>query len=128
MPHPRFPHRLLIQTPSPATLDPVSRNQIPGAAVAVAARGYLAQRPTTQLASSVDLSAEQDTSIALFDLLVPTGTVLTDASTVTDLDGAVAAPGAVFRVEGTPADRYSLVRRRSVYRAATVRLVSDMQE
>jgi hypothetical protein len=81
-----------------------------------------------QLAAAAELNATQDTVISLATILIPPGTVLTADSTVEDVDGAVnGQPGAVYRVEGQPADRYSGIGRMIVFRAAALRLVSDMQ-
>jgi hypothetical protein len=125
---PQYPHPVRITTPGPPTTDPVSGNQTPGSATTVATTAWLAQKPVGVLAAAAELNAIQDTVISLATILVPPGTVLTADSTVVDVAGAVSGqPGARYGVEGQPADRYSGVGRRVVFRAAALRLVSDLQ-
>lgn len=130
MPH--YPHRVRISTPEPPTdppaVDPVTGNEVPGTPVVVETRAWMAQRPVAVLASAAELNATQDTVISLATILVPPGTALTADSTVVDVDGVVnGQPAALYRVEGQPADRYSGVRQQIVFRAAALRLVSDLQ-
>lgn len=125
---PSYPHRVRISTPAASTEDPATGNQTPGTPVTVEATAWIAQRPTAVLAAAAELNATQDTVISLATILVPPGTVLSATSTVVDVDGVVnGQPGAVYRVEGQPADRYSGVARKIVFRAAALRLISDLQ-
>lgn len=129
---PQYPHRVRISTPpastKPPTVDPVTGNETPGTPVTVTGMAWLAQRPTGVLAAAAELNASQNTTISLATILVPAGTVLTKDSTVEDVDGVVNGEvGAKYVVEGKPANRYSGARREIVFRAAALRLVSDMQ-
>lgn len=125
---PQYPHPVLISTPGTPTTDPVTGNETPGTPATVPTSAWLAQRPVAVLASAAELNASQDTVISLATILVPPGTVLTSDSTVEDVGGAVnGQPGALYRVEGQPADRYSGTSRTVVFRAAALRLVSDIQ-
>lgn len=63
--------------------------------------------------------ATQNTTISLWTLLVPPGTVLTSASTFTD------EAGRKYVVVGQPADRPDFPPYQ--FRAAPARLISDMQ-
>lgn len=125
---PQYPHPVRISTPGTPTVDPVTGNQTPGTPVTATTSAWLAQRPVGVLAAAAELNATQDTVISLATILIPPDTVLTADSTVEDVDGAVnGQPGAVYRVEGQPADRYSGKSRTIVFRAAALRLVSDLQ-
>lgn len=129
---PQYPHRVRITTPGPQTVpptvDPVTGNEQPPEPVTRSAMAWLAQRPTGVLAAAAELNAGQNTTISLATILVPPDTVLTKDSTVEDVDGVVGGePGAVYVVEGKPADRYSGSRRQKVFRAAALRLISDLQ-
>lgn len=62
--------------------------------------------------------ASQNTTISLWTLLVPAGTVLTSASTFTDESGRK------YSIVGQPADRPD---HQPQFRAAAARLISDMQ-
>lgn len=126
---PQYPHPVRISTPGTSTTDPVTGNQVAGPMTTVTTRAWLAQKPVGVLAAAAELNAGQDTVISLATILVPPGTVLTADSTVVDVAGAVnGQPGVLYRVEGQPADRYSGAGRRIVFRAAALRLISDMQE
>jgi hypothetical protein len=121
-----------ITTPSeqssPPTVDPVTGNEQTPEPVTVATTAWLAQRPVGVLAAAAELNASQDTVISLATILVRPTERLTVDSTVVDVDGAVnGQPEALYRVEGQPADRCSGVGRKTVFRAAALRLVSDLQ-
>lgn len=126
---PQFPHRARITTPgSTPTVDPTTGNETPAAPTTRETWAWMAQRPTGVLAAAAELNTAQDTVISLATILVAPDEPLTADSTVEDVDGVVnGQPGAVYRVEGQPADRYSGQRRRIVFRAAAMRLVSDLQ-
>jgi hypothetical protein len=125
---PQYPHRVRISTPTASTTDPVSGNETPGPVTTVTTAAWLAQRPTGVLAAAAELNAGQNTTISLATILVGPSTVLTKDSTVEDVDGVVGGEaGAKYVVEGKPANRYSGVSRRVVFRAAALRLVSDLQ-
>ena len=127
MPGPRFPHRVVISTPGPPRVDPVTRNLLPGTPTTVATKAYLAQNPVAEVTGGSELAVEQHTTLSRYTLLLPAGTTLTADSTVTDVDGAVDAPGLTYAVTGRPATRTSLRQRRKVYVAATLKLISDLQ-
>ncbi len=125
---PQFPHPVRISTPGAPTEDPVTGNQTPGPVTTVATTAWLAQRPVGVLAAAAELNASQDTVISLATMLVRPGTHLTADSTVEDVSGVVnGTPGAVYQVEGQPADRYSGAGKQIVFRAAALRLISDLQ-
>lgn len=129
---PQYPHAVKITTPaaptSPPATDPVTGNQLPTASVTVALQANLAQKPVAVLGSGTELAANQRTTISSATMLVPAGTVLTDQSTVEDVDGAVnGIPGSKWRVEGRPANRSSRLGQRQSFRAASLRLISDLQ-
>lgn len=129
---PQFPHRVNISTPGeqtvPPTVDPETGNEVTPPPVTRPGMAWLAQRPTGVLAAAAELNGTQNTTISLATILVPVGTILTKDSTVEDVDGVVGGePGAKYVVEGKPADRYSGVRHQTVFRAAALRLVSDLQ-
>jgi hypothetical protein len=83
----------------------------------VAAR--LSQRPVAEVGSQGEQLAQQNTTTSSWTLLVPAGTVLTERSTVLD------SAGRTFQVDGEVADRPKI---RPQFRAAAVRLISDLQE
>lgn len=129
---PQYPHRVRITTPGPQTVpptvDPETGNEVTPPPVTREETAWMAQRPTGVLAAAAELNAGQNTTISLATILVPPGTVLTKDSTVEDVDGVVGGePGATYVVEGKPADRYSGARRQIVFRAAALRLISDLQ-
>lgn len=130
MPH--YPHRVRITTPAPQTdpptVDPVTGNEVTPDPVTRSGMAWMAQRPTGVLAAAAELNAGQNTTISLATMLVDAATVLTEDSTVEDVDGVVNGQvGAKYVVEGKPANRYSGVRQEIVFRAAALRLVSDLQ-
>lgn len=127
MPGPKFPHRVVIKTPGPPRIDPVTGNELPGTPTTVGTSAYLAQRPVAEVSGSSELAAQQDTTLSDYTILVPPGTVLTSKSVVTDVDGVLDDPGLTYQVSGRPAQRTSLLRHRVVYRAATLKLISDLQ-
>jgi hypothetical protein len=128
MPGPKLVYPVLISTPGQSTVDPDTGLETTPATLTVATKAHLSQKPVGELASAVEQLAGQTTVIALYTILVGPNEVLTAASTVVDLSGAIAEAGSVFQVEGQPADRRSLVQRnKKIFRAASMRLISDMQ-
>lgn len=127
MPGPKFPHRVVITTPGVPTIDPVTGNELPGTPTVVETTAYLAQRPVAEVAGSSELKAQQHTTVSSYTMLARPGTVLTDDSDVTDVDGVLDAPGLRYAVGGRPATRNSLLHRKTVYRAASLKLISDLQ-
>lgn len=129
---PQYPHPVRITTPalqtSPPATDPVTGNELPTPATTVALQANLAQKPVAVLGSGTELAATQRTTISSATMLVPADTVLTDQSIVEDVDGAVnGLPGSKWRVEGRPANRPSQLGQRHSFRAASLRLISDLQ-
>ena len=118
---PRFPRTVTVRTPGPETTDPYSGNTVPGAMTETVTKAYLSQQSTTVLSAAVELSAQQNTTIATFTLIVPREVELTAGSEVSDEDGRV------YRVNGPPADRRGLGRR-VLFRAASLHLISDLQD
>jgi hypothetical protein len=115
---PKMRQPVTITTPGGVVVDPVTGNEGPSAPTTVQTRAYLAAKPVGDVGSQIELLASQDTTISLWTILVPTGTVLTSASTVIDESGNQ------FQVVGDPADRPSS---RPQFRAAALRLISDLQ-
>ncbi len=116
---PNLPSRVTIETPGPLTPDPVTGNERPGPSTfqyEVPAR--LSQAPVANVGGQVELLVNQQTTVSMWTVLVPKGTVLTSSSIVTDEQGRK------FRVEGAVADRPA---HRPTFRAAAARLISDMQ-
>jgi hypothetical protein len=66
----------------------------------------------------MEMKSTQDTTISLWTLLVPITVAITSDSTVTD------EAGNRFAVTGRPASRPD---HRPIFRAAALRLISDMQ-
>lgn len=81
-------------------------------------RARISQSPVANVGSQVELLATQHTVISFWTVIVPAGTVMTSQSTVTDEDGRK------FAVTGDVADRPN---HRPQFRAAAMRLISDMQ-
>lgn len=81
-------------------------------------KAWLSQRQISHVGAQIELLAEQNTSISLWTILVPAGTVLTPASTVVDQGGFK------YEVVGQPVDRPD---HRPIFRAAALRRISDMQ-
>lgn len=127
MPGPKFPYPVEIRTPGATTVDPATGLEQTTPATVVRTTAYLAQKPVGELASAVEHMAGQTTVISLYDCLVRPDEVLTAQSTVVDLGGAISPAGSEFVVEGQPADRRSLRQRKTIFRAASLRLISDMQ-
>lgn len=115
---PRMSDRVVVSTPGPANVNPETGNPTPGPVTAVSTKAYLSQRPVADVGSQVELLATQHTTITLWTLIVPKGTLLTSESWVTD------SAGSRYAVVGVPADR---PKRRPRFRAAALRLISDMQ-
>lgn len=116
---PQMPQRVTITTPLPPTLDPATGLETfppPHLASGVPAR--LSQAPVANVGGQTELLANQNTTISLWTILVPAGTVLTELSTVVD------EAGKTFQVVGNVADRPHY---RPQFRAAAARLISDMQ-
>lgn len=115
---PSFPHKVTVSTPGAPRVDPTTHNHLPGMPTVVQTRAYLAARPVTELRSQFELTAQQDTTVSQFDLLLPAGTVLTSASEVVD------EAGLKYLVSGKPVTR---PHRNPRFVAASLRLVSDLQ-
>lgn len=115
---PSFPHQVTIKTPGSPRTDPVTRNQIPGAATTATSRAYLAARPVSELRAQFEVAAEQSTTVGMYDLMLPPGTVLTTDSIIRD------EAGMSYVVSGRPVSR---PHRNPRYVAASVRLISDLQ-
>lgn len=118
MPRPRMQHLVTIETPGSPYVDPETGNSRPGLPTTAQTRAYLSQRPVADIGSQIELLATQSTTVSLWTLLVPKGTVLTADSRVTDENGHR------FEVAGEPANRPT---HRPQFRAAALRLISDMQ-
>lgn len=116
---PRLTHRVRIVTPAPPVIDPATGLPTAPAPEDVVVPGRLSQAPIGNVSDSTELRARQDTTVSEWSLLVRAETVLTSASIVTDIDS-----GRRFQVVGEPADRPD---RRPRFRAAPLRLISDMQ-
>ena len=78
---------------------------------------WLSQRPVADTDNQIELIAKQNTTISLWTMLVPLGTTLSSSSSVEE-------GGVLYAVVGHPADRPD---HRPLFRAASLRLVSDMQ-
>lgn len=115
---PRFPSPVTIRTPAGFAVDPVSGNERPLPPIVEQTTAYLAQQPVGEASSQTEQLASQHTVISLWTLLVRPSTTLTSDSTVTDTSGRT------FQVVGQVADR---PHHRPTFRAAAVRLISDMQ-
>lgn len=115
---PKMPQQVTITTPPDPIIDPTTGLEIRPQSPPVTSPARLSQRPVAELGSQVELRANQDTTISLWTLLVPAETVLTSRSTITD------EAGRRFEVIGDPADRPN---HRPQFRAAALRLISDMQ-
>lgn len=119
MPRPKMQQLVTISTPGSGTVvDPETGNERPAAPTTAQVRAYLAEKPVADIGGQIELLVNQNTVISLWTLLVPKGTALTSASTVTD------EAGRRFEVVGQPADRPN---HRPEFRAAALRLISDMQ-
>lgn len=79
---------------------------------------HFAQRSTQNLGSAIESDV---VTVALADLLLPPGTVVSEKTEAVDTYGVVGSAGSVWRVEGRPAKRPG-------YLAAAARWISDMQE
>lgn len=117
---PRFPRTVTVRTPGPASVDPDTGNVVPGAPVEQTTRAYLSQQSVAVLSSYVEITGRQNTTIATYTLLVPPDVPLTSQSEVVDEGGQV------YRINGRAAERYSFGRR-VLFRAASMHLVSDLQ-
>lgn len=115
---PKLPQTVVITTPQDPTVDPATGLEVTPEPAVASVRARLSQKPVADLGSQVELLAEQNTTISLWTLLVPPGTGLTSRSTVVDQTGQR------YEVVGHPADRPN---HRPQFRAAALRLISDMQ-
>lgn len=115
---PKLPQMVVITTPQDPTVDPATGRETTPPPLVANVRARLSQKPVADLGSQVELLAEQNTTISLWTLLVPPGTVLTARSTVVDENAQR------YEVVGHPADRPN---HRPQFRAAALRLISDMQ-
>lgn len=116
---PPMPRTVTISTPGPSTVDPVTGNERPGTSTTATVPAWLSQRPVADVGSQIELLATQNTTISLWTLLVPVGTVLTSKSSFTDESGQR------YVVVGQPANRPDFPPHQ--FRAAAARLISDMQ-
>jgi hypothetical protein len=91
---------------------------LPGPAVTVTSPAYLAARPVTELRSQFELTAQQNTTVSQFDLLLPPGSPITSKTKVTDENGRD------YIVSGNPVSR---PHRNPQFMAASLRLISDLQ-
>jgi hypothetical protein len=81
-------------------------------------RAWLSERQAEHVGFQLEMKSMQDTTISLWTLLVPMSVALTSDSTVVD------EVGNKFVVTGRPASRPD---HRPIFRAAALRLISDMQ-
>jgi hypothetical protein len=81
-------------------------------------RAWLSERQAEHVGFQMEMRAVQDTTISLWTLLVPISVAITSGSTVVD------EYGNKFAVTGRPAERPN---HRPIFRAAALRLISDMQ-
>lgn len=117
---PKFPEKVTVTTPPAAAVDPVTGRESTAAPLVVPdVPARLSQRPVAEVGSQSERLAEQNTTSSSWTLLVPPGTVLTERSTVLD------SIGRTFQVNGAVADRPN---DKPQFRAAAVRLISDLQE
>lgn len=96
----------------------MTHNELPGAPTVLQTRAYLAARPVTELRSQFEVTAGQNTTVSMFDLLLPAGTPIQSNSSVTD------EAGLDYVVMGRPVSR---PHRNPVFVAASLRLISDLQ-
>lgn len=82
-------------------------------------RAWLAQRGVEHFGTQIELAAQQTTDVSLWSLLLPISVPITSESTVED------EAGHKFVVVGRPAERPYPARPQ--WRAASLRLISDMQ-
>jgi hypothetical protein len=119
---PRLPDKVTVRNPGTPTVSEDTGNQVPGEPVEYVTQAYISQRPVENLSSAIELTGLQATAISLWSILVPSAIPLRPDSKVID------ARGQVFEVEGNPATRFGMLgARRPIYKAAAMRLVSDMQ-
>lgn len=81
-------------------------------------KAWLSERQAEHVGFQMEMRSTQDTTISLWTLLVPMDVALTSDSTVID------EAGNKFVVTGRPAQRPD---HRPMFRAAALRLISDMQ-
>lgn len=115
---PKLPQTVTITTPQDPTVDPATGLETAPPPVVASVPARLSQKPVADLGSQIELLATQNTTISLWTLLVPPGTVLTARSTVADESAQK------YEVVGHPADRPN---HRPQFRAAALRLISDLQ-
>ena len=115
---PPMPRTVIVTTPGPATADPATGNPRPGTPTVVTTKAWLSERQAEHVGFQMEMRSTQDTTISLWTLLVPISVVVTSDSTVEDESGNR------FVVTGRPAERPN---HRPIFRAAALRLISDMQ-
>lgn len=117
---PKYREKVEITTPPAPAVDPATGREMTAAPHVVPdVPARLSQRPVAEVGGQSEQLAEQTTTTSSWTLLVPPGTVLTERSTVLD------SRGRTFMVVGEVADRPNT---RPQFRAAAVRLISDLQE
>jgi hypothetical protein len=117
---PKYREMVTVTTPlAPAVNPATGRETTPPPHVVPDVPARLSQRPVAEVGSQGEQLAEQNTTISAWTLLVPPDTVLTERSTVLD------AKGRTFEVVGKVADRPN---DKPQFRAAALRLISDLQE
>lgn len=81
-------------------------------------RAWLSERQAEHVGFQMEMRSTQDTTISLWTLLIPLNVPITSDSTVTDEFGNR------FAVTGRPPSRPD---HKPIFRAAALRLISDMQ-
>lgn len=114
---PPMPKTVTITTPGPATTDPETGNPRPGPPTVQTVKAWLSHRQIAHVGVQIEIRAAQETTISLWTVLVPAGTVLESSSIVEE-------NGARYEVIGDPADRPD---HRPIFRAAALRKISDLQ-
>lgn len=99
-------------------MDPVSGNERPGPPTETLERARISQASVANTSLAAELLATQTTVVSQWNILVKRGSVLRADSIVEDEFGIR------YFIEGAVANR---PERHPKFRAATMRLVSDMQ-
>jgi hypothetical protein len=115
---PKYQETVTVTTPLDPVVDPATGLETTPAPHVANVQARLSQQPVANIGGQVEQMAAQSTVISLWTLLVPPGTTLTSRSTVLD------SRGRTFQVSGDVADRPN---HQPQFRAAAVRLISDMQ-
>lgn len=115
---PLMTQSVTVTTPGVRTVDPTNGNELVAVALVQPTMAWLMQKSLIHLATQIELSAAQNTTIGMFAFLCPLSIELTSASTVTD------DAGQKYVVVGQPAKRPD---HRPRWRAADLRMISDMQ-